>query len=115
MKLSTRMVIGWVAVIAGCLSLWFDAAPWYFLGALLFSDVLRHGFRPSVPRSVARRRTWILLPIALAVLMLYTLLDVTDSPTHPLRIIELVALAAVVAWLIRDDIRVYRQLHENPA
>ena len=113
MKLSTRMIIGWVAVFAGGVTLAFDAGPWFFFGALLLSDLLRHRVHPSIPRNFERRRTCVLLPLALAVLILCAVIDVSDSPTHPLRVVELAALAAVVAWLIRDDIRIYRLLHET--
>ena len=109
------MIIGWMAVIAGGVTLSFDVGPWFFIGALLLSDVLRHRVCPSIPRSVERRRTWILLPLGLLLLIVYAVLDISDSPTHPLRIVEFVALAAVVAWLVRDDIKIYRQLHETRA
>lgn len=115
MKLSTRMIIGWAAVFAGGIAFAFEAGPWFFLGALLLSDVLRHRVQPRIPRNVERRRTWAIVLLGIVVLTTYNVFDVPDSPTHPLRIVEFAGLAAVVAWLIRDDIRVYRQLHENHA
>ena len=113
MKLSTRMIIGWVVVFAGAITLAFDGSPWFFLGAILLSDLLRTQFEPHVPRDVDRRRRWIFLPPMVLYLGLCYLLDVPDSPTHPFNIIGAVGLVAGVAWLIRDDVRVYRQLHEH--
>ena len=106
------MIIGWVAVFVGGVTLVFDAGSWFFLGSLLLSDVLRHRVHPSIPRSIERRRRWILLPLAIAVLVTYAVFDVSLSPTHPLRVVEFIAVAVVVAWLIRDDIRICRD--HNP-
>jgi len=107
------MIIGWVAVFAGCLTLAFDIGPWIFFGTLLLSDLLRTRFEPRIPREVERRRRWILLPLAILYIGLAIWLDVPDSSTHPFHIVGAVGFAGAIAWLIRDDVRVYRQLHEH--
>ena len=113
MKLSTRMIIGWLAVFAGSLTLAFDIGPWIFFGTLLLSDLLRTRFEPRIPPEIERRRRWILLPLAVLYIGLGVLLDVPASPTHPFHIVGAGGFAAAVAWLIRDDVRVYRQLHDH--
>lgn len=113
MKLSTRMIIGWLAVFAGGVTLVFDIGPWFFFGALVFSDLLRNRFEPRIPREVARRRRWILLPLTLLYLGFVVWLDIPESASHPIHIIGGIGFAIAIAWLIRDDIRVYRQLHET--
>ena len=107
------MIIGWVAVFAGGLTLAFDIGPWIFFGTLLFSDLLRTRFEPRIPREVERRRRWIILPLAILYIGLAVWLDVPNSPTHLLHIVGAVGFTAAVAWLIHDDVKVYRQLHEH--
>ena len=114
-KLSTRMIVGWVAVFAGGVTLAFDVGPWFLLAALVLSDLLRTRFHPRIPREVERRRRWILLPPPILYLALVVWLDVPGYATHPLHIVGGVGFAVAVAWLIRDDIRVYRQFHETRA
>lgn len=113
MKLSTRMIIGWVAVFAGGVTLAFDIGPWIFFGTLLLSDLLRTRFEPRIPSEVERRRRWILLPLAVLYVGLGVWLDVPASSTHLFHVVGAIGFAAAVAWLIRDDVRVYRQLHEQ--
>ena len=113
MKLLTRMIIGWVAVFAGGLTLAFDIGPWIFFGTLLLADLLRTRFEPRIPPKIERRRRWILLSLAIPYIGLGIWLDVPDSPTHPFHIVGVIGIAAAVAWLIRDDVRVYRQLHQH--
>ena len=115
MKLSTRMIIGWVAVFAGGVTVAFDVGPWFFFGALLLSDLLRTRFEPRIPREVELRRMWILLPLGLLYLGLGLRFGVPESPSHPLHIVGGIGFAVAVAWLIRDDIRIYRRLHESRA
>ena len=109
------MILGWLAVIAGGVTLALDVGPWFFLGALLVADVLRHRVQPHIPREVERRRTWILLPLAIFYLALFFWLDAPEAATHPLHIVGGIGFAIAVVWLIRDDIRIYRQLHETRA
>lgn len=111
-KLSTRMILGWLAVIAGGATLLQDIGPWFFFGGLFLSDVLRHRIEPSIPRTVERRRTWTLLPFAVVLLLAGFLFDIPESPTHPLNLVITFGLVVMVSWLIRDDIRIYRHLHE---
>lgn len=115
MKLFTRMIISWLAVLADGVTLMFNMGPWFFFGALLLSDLLRTRFEPRIPRTVGRRRTWILLPLALLYLALGFWLDVPESATHPLHIGGGIGFAAAVVWLVRDDIKIYRQLQDPHA
>jgi hypothetical protein len=108
------MVIGWIVVFAGGVTLVFNIGPWFFFGALALSDLIRTRFEPRIPREVERRRRWILLPLTLIYLGLVACLGFPESPTHPIHLIGGIGFAAGIAWLIRDDIRVYRQLHEPP-
>jgi hypothetical protein len=110
MNLSTRIVVGWIIVITGAIALAFGASPLIFIGALAIEHLLRSRFEPRFPREVERRRNWILMPIAALYLTVGILLDVPESATHPLHVIGGIGLAAAVAWLIRDDIRVCRQV-----
>jgi hypothetical protein len=55
------------------------------------------------------------LPLAVLYIGLGVWLDVPASPTHPFHVVGAVGLAVAVAWLVRDDIRLYRQLHETRA
>jgi hypothetical protein len=113
MSLSTRMILGWVAVVFGALALAFDYSPWFFLGGLLFADVLRHFVQPAIPRKLERRRTWILFPLAVLYLALLLLFDVQQSRTHPVHIVGGLGFAFAMMWLIWDDVRIYRLLHET--
>jgi hypothetical protein len=109
MKLSTRIVVGWIAMIAGAITLAFDATPLIFIGTLALSYLLRTRFEPRFPHDAARRQKWILIPIAVYVAVAI-LLGVPESPTHPIHVIGGIGSAVVVAFLIRDDFRVCRQV-----
>lgn len=113
MKLSTRMIIGWIAVLATGITIDFDLGPWFFLGALVLWDVLRYRMQPGLPRSVGRRQAWLLLPLGTLVVILYCVFDVPLNPGHPLRLVEDFLLAAVVLWLISDDIKAYKKLQPS--
>jgi hypothetical protein len=115
MKLATRIIVGWVAALAGGVTLAFEVGPWCFFAALALSDWLRTGFAPRIPRGVERRRRGVLLPLAVLYFGLVVWLDGPESATHPVHVAGGIGFAVAIAWLIRDDIGVCRQLHATHA
>ena len=113
MKLSTRIIVGWVALFVGGMAMVFNLGDWCFIAAVVLSSLLRTRFEPRIPREVERRRNWILMPPAILYLGLGLWLDVPESATHPIHVVGGIGFVVAVAYLIRDDIGICRRLQNQ--